>query len=299
MWLVLALAGHIGSALVALSDKASVEKKIFNPMGLAFIAGASNLFFFLLFPWYLRAASYGVIGMAMLAGASNVAATFFYFSALEQDEASRVAPAIGSFVPLFTLILSIIVIGEVLTGATLLGFLLLISGGVMIEFHSVASFFSRCVVSLFSAEILSAVFFALYAVSLKYAFLGTEPFSAFLWSRVGFVAVALPFLFSRAVRSGFSGRHLVGTVRRNSFWFIGSRILSGVIPLILVGAIALGSPTLVNALQGVQYGFLFILAMLFSRRWPRIFGEKISFDILAQKIFAMLLIGAGLALVIV
>ena len=54
MWLVLALVGHIGNALIVISDKASIEKKIFNPKTLAFISGAVNIFTFVLVPWFLQ-----------------------------------------------------------------------------------------------------------------------------------------------------------------------------------------------------------------------------------------------------
>ena len=54
---------------------------------------------------------------------------------------------------------------------------------------------------------------------------------------------------------------------------------------------------IINALQGVQYVFLLILTVLLSLKFPQIIKEEISGKILLQKISAILLIGAGLALI--
>ena len=296
MWLFWALIGHIGNALIVISDKASIEKRVFNPKALAFISGATNVFTFVLVPWFLLPASPAVIFASILSGFTFVASVFFYFLALDQDEASRVVPAIGSLVPVFTFVLSFLILGERLKGELFLGFLLLVLGGILVEFRSVFSFFSRSTFSVFSYEAAAALFSASSAVSLKYAFLGTDDFSAFLWSRFGFVAAALPFLFFRSVRQEFTFSGLKLRVTGDNWWFLGSRILGGIMPLVLTAAIALGSVTLVTSVQGAQYGFLFILALIFSYRWPQIFGEEFNKKIIVQKSIALVFIVLGLAL---
>ena len=74
--------------------------------------------------------------------------------------------------------------------------------------------------------------------------------------------------------------------------------MGGIIPLVLTAAMALGSVTLVNAVQGAQYGFLFILALLFSYRWPKIFGEEFNIKVIVQKVIALILIILGLYLLL-
>lgn len=54
--------------------------------------------------------------------------------------------------------------------------------------------------------------------------------------------------------------------------------------------------SIINALQGVQYAFLFILTTVFSLKFPQIIKERISRKIIIQKIIAILLIGVGLIL---
>jgi len=62
-------------------------------------------------------------------------------------------------------------------------------------------------------------------------------------------------------------------------------------------AIFLGSVTLVNSLQGVQYLFLLVLAFLFFRQIPQL-KEQLEKGVLVQKIIAIMLIGIGLAILI-
>lgn len=294
MWLILGLIGHIGNAFVAIADKASIEKRIFDPRALAFISGASNIFFFLLFPWYLKTASGDVTAAAFFSGVCFVAGVYFYFFSLDRDETSRVVPAIGSLIPIATFVFSFFLLHERLGGNTLVAFIFLIAGGLLIELKSLANFFSRRILALFSAEALAALLLALSSVFLKYAFEETDDFSAFLWSRIGFVGAAFPLLFFTSVRKEFSMSNLKIHTGKKNWWFAGSRILAGVIPLLVTAAIALGSPTLVNALQGAQYGFLFLLAMIFSKRWPKIFGEDTGYRSIIQKSVATVLIISGL-----
>ena len=53
---------------------------------------------------------------------------------------------------------------------------------------------------------------------------------------------------------------------------------------------------IINALQGVQYVFLLIFAVLLSLKFPQILKEEISREIIFQKVVAILLIGGGLVI---
>jgi len=51
-------------------------------------------------------------------------------------------------------------------------------------------------------------------------------------------------------------------------------------------------------MAGTEYAFLLILTVILSLKFPRFLEEKISRKILVQKIFAIILIGAGLAILV-
>lgn len=298
MWLILAVLGHLTNALVFITDKAFVQKLYPSPLALAFIGGVSGAFTFIAFPWLLKPASPALILAAVGAGATSVPALVYFFTALQRDEVSRVVPAVGSMTPPFTFALSYVLLGERLGAWELVAFSILGFGGILIAFRSFDDIFRKKSYSLFVTEIFVALLFALGFVLQKFAFEGTDDLSAFLWSRVGAVGAALPLLASKGVRERLRFSEVRGRGVRTGALYIASRIFAGLSPLIILLAISFGSASLVNALQGVQYAFLFVLAIFFSRRWPEIFHEELNKNTFMQKALATLLIIVGLALLV-
>lgn len=76
-----------------------------------------------------------------------------------------------------------------------------------------------------------------------------------------------------------------------------NKTLSGIAFALLNYAIAIGSVTLVNAMQGLQYVFLLIMVAILSYKYPNILTEAVSRKSLTQKIIAVTLIGLGLAMI--
>jgi len=56
----------------------------------------------------------------------------------------------------------------------------------------------------------------------------------------------------------------------------------------------LASVTLVNALQGVQYVILLIMAVIISLKYPKILSENVSSLALIPKFLGVILVGTGL-----
>ena len=59
------------------------------------------------------------------------------------------------------------------------------------------------------------------------------------------------------------------------------------------------SLAIINALRGIQYGFLFLITLFFSGFFPNILKERISKRIIIQKTIALLLIVLGLVLLFI
>lgn len=302
MWLILATLGHLLNAFVYLTDKAFVTKLYPSPKALTFISGAAGVFLFAAFPWYPKPASYDVIIAGVGSGLISIPALLYFFKAVQRDEVSRVVPAIGSLIPLFTFGLSYWILAERLMSTSLAAFILLALGGILIAFRSFTFSFLQRMYSHFFLEIMVAFLFSLTFVLQKYAFEGTDDFSAFLWSRIGAVGAALPLLLFTEVREKLKFLDLLSNGAtsglKKGMLFIVTRIFAGISPLIILLAISFGSATLVNSLQGLQYGLLFLLTLIFSRRFPDIFREEMTRRVLVQKSIATAMIIAGLALLV-
>lgn len=78
------------------------------------------------------------------------------------------------------------------------------------------------------------------------------------------------------------------------FIFLLGQALAGISFLLINYAIALGSVTLTNALQSLQYVFLFLLIIFLSKKYPLIIHEKFNTKIIFQKLIAIIFIGLGL-----
>ena len=83
---------------------------------------------------------------------------------------------------------------------------------------------------------------------------------------------------------------------KGGFIFLGGQISGAASELLILFSISFVSPVLVNSLQGTQYIFLLVFALILSKKYPAIFGEKYTFLSLTSKIAGIFLIGIGLYL---
>ena len=75
---------------------------------------------------------------------------------------------------------------------------------------------------------------------------------------------------------------------------VGNKGLNGVAFVLTLYALHLGSASIVNALAGLQFVFLFLFAYLFGHFSPRIFHGEVRPHDFPHKLFGTLFIVAGL-----
>lgn len=268
-----------------------------NPKSYSFYTGTLAILVVLLIPFVgFSIPNFSQILLSILAGSAFIIANFFYFTALENFEASRIATAIGGMLPLFTFGLVYLFSGgkEILIFGEFIAFILLISGGVLITFEGAKA------ISFKSLQIsaIAAFLFALTFVLSKYVYLQIPFWSGFIWMRIGGLLAALCFLFTKEVKDEifkrkFTFQKKTGTV------FLASQAIGGgafVLQNWAIALVPLAFLPFVNALEGTQYIFLLIFTILLSIKFPQFLKEKISRKILFQKISAVLLIVGGLVL---
>lgn len=298
-WILFALAAHLGNALVFVVDKSLLgsQRGIGQPLQYAFysalLAGAAIV----LLPFAWIPPSSFILSWSVLAGLARIGALLFFFSALKASEPSRVVPITGSVVPLFTLLLAVVVLGEALAGRQLLAVALLIIGGTVLASRLVSR---QSLILAVSAGALFATNF----VTMKFIFDGSDSFlSTFAYSRVieallAFVILG-PLVWLKGLARGVDrkvGRRRVNLVIPT--FFVGNKTLAAGAFLLQNYAISLGSVTVVNALQGTQYFFVLLLAVMISRWWPKLFEEELRRVTMAQKVAGITLVSIGLALLL-
>jgi drug/metabolite transporter (DMT)-like permease len=205
-----------------------------------------------------------------------------------------VITVLGGSLPVFTFGLSFLFLNERLAQNQLMAVLLLIVGIIVMgwERKKASKGGSRFVIYSLAAGLCYAVSF----VGSKYVFDHQAFVSGFFWMRVGGFLAGLSLLLHPVWR-----REIVSDLKspakeqKTSKGLVLINQTIGAAGFVLLNiAISRGSATIVNALQGVQYAFIFLLAVILGKKIPQL-KEEYSRNILLQKLLAIILIGAGLA----
>lgn len=291
-WILIVVGAHLLNAAAFLVDKYLLARAVPSPAVYAFFVGMLGAVGFVVLPLdpdVPHGAAEWLLDIA--AGATFVIALLAFFTALRRGEASRVVPYVGGTIPVWTLILAYLFLDERLPQRALVAFAILVLGSALITRESGGRATGKRRHAYGYAS-LAAVAFAVSAVLMKAVFL-TQPFaSGFAWSRLGSVLAAAALLLVPSARRAIAASR---TQPRsgNAALFLGGQVAGALGFFALQYAISVASPTLVNALQGVQYAFLFVLAAALGRRFPQL-RERLTWGVVVQKISAIVVIGFGL-----
>jgi drug/metabolite transporter (DMT)-like permease len=300
LWLWITISFYFILAIVSLGDKYLMTAKIPRPEVYTFYIGISWTLVLILIPFVdfsVPAAKQIVI--SFLAGASYIFGIYWYNKVLYKFEASRVVPAVGAIAPIFTFFLVYFFSSEKAIPSVLgvVAFLISISGSLLISFERGKSVnFQSLKNSLVASFLFSLSFFLT-----KYIYLNQSFWNGFIWTKFGGIMAALLFFISyKGIREEvFKKRE---SFPRNTLaLFVGNQSLGAASNILQNWAMAIAPLSylaVIQALQGVQYVFLLIFTVFLTVRFPSVIKEEISRETIFQKVAAILLIGAGIALLV-
>ncbi len=307
LWLPLALLAHLGNSLVFVVDKSllNTDSSISRPVVMTFYSGVVSALALVLLVFDFAWPTPLAVKWSIISGLCFLVALWFFFSALKEGEPSRVVPMIGSAVPLFTLLLANVVLGEQLTSQQVAAVIFLVVGGVFLSIRLSRAKAIPAKVLLF--VVVGGALFAAHFASVKYLYSHYNPFLAgFAYSRFAVGVLAFLFLgpfvlWRRPTDSARTPRRLQKNSHKKAYViaaFLGSKSLATGSLILQNYAISLGSVTLVNALQGMQYFFVLLLAAAVSHWFPRLFQEELRRVALLQKLVGIGLVSIGLLLLL-
>ncbi|MFH1820743.1 MAG: hypothetical protein ABH805_02420 [Candidatus Nealsonbacteria bacterium] len=295
LWLIVAVIAYFILAAVFLVDKYLLSKSIPDPKVYAFYIGVLGLAALLLIPFidfYVLPPLH--LFWSFISGAAFVLGIFWFFKALKVFEPSRIVPALGGLVPVFTffLIYAFSKGQEGLSSLGLVSLCLLILGSVLITYEKSKKISGK---SLMISTV-AAFFFAVSVVFAKYVYLEHDFLLGLVWTKIGGGLLALMFLFGRGFIKSLFNQYK--TVQKNTaiVFFSGQAAgaSAGILQHWAIDLVSLSHVAFINALQGVQYVFLLVLAVVLSLKFPKLLKEEVSRETLLQKIVAVALIGGGL-----
>lgn len=340
LWLIATIFSYFLFSLTPLGDKYLLKGPLPNPKIYSFYVGMLGILALALIPFGFTIPSLIQLLFSFFAGALAILFLVVYFSALQKFEPSRIIPAMGGILPLFTFGLVYIIQRyaalpqvsslflsankQILNSTGLVAFFLLILGSVVIsiEKEKLVTFKS------FQVSVILAALGSLSLLAAKIVYLYQPFLTGFILMRIGGVLAVLFFLFSKGIRreifkatepfwkktAAFLFQKKRSSLSISNNLHLQEKSYKTVVLFFLVQTIGAGATILqqwaiflaplsylaiINALQGVQYVFLFIFATLLSLKFPKILKERISNKILYQKLLAILFISAGLIILAV
>ncbi|MFC1756714.1 EamA family transporter [Patescibacteria group bacterium] len=284
-WLFFAILSYFLTAIVVVVDKFLVSNKTRSPLVYTFFIGILNSVAFLIWPFDFSFLSFKTTLVALLSGVSFFIAIFFLYSSMMKGAISRAASMIGGISPIIILFLSYLFFDEKLPVFWFVAFAFLILGSFLLSAGKGKSFSAYVFVS--------AIFFALNYFFLKMVYFDSSFLNGFVWTRIGMILPALLLLFSNSFRKKLKGNKLRNS-KKLFLFFVANKTLGAGSFFLLNYSIKLGSVSIVNALQGVQYGVVFIIVSLVSFFFPNVIKESLAPKTIIKKILGIVLISAGI-----
>lgn len=325
MWLTLAILAYLFFALAAFLDKYILGGPLPSPKVYSFYAGIWALLVLLVIPFgiflsldifpYLQRLfpegfgtlfipSLPLIILSLTTGVVLLLALLSYFKGIYEFEVSRISPAVGGLIPLFILVLVYIFsfisldLGferRALVPREYLALSFLILGSVVLTLQRE----KLATLNSLKISIIASFFFSLALVLTKLVYTYLPFWNGFTWTRLGeFVGAVLLLVFSSDLRKKIFNRKKDFS-KEIALPFVFARGAGALGGVLQNGAIFLAPMVflpLINALSGIQYVFLIILATLLFFKFPRILKEEVSKKVLLQKTLAIWLVVAGLVL---
>ena len=285
LWLYLALTAYFINAIVFIIDKYLLSAQIPKYHAYAFGVSVLSLASLFLIPFGVSWQSLSYFLIAVSSGAAFFVGLIFFYKVIKKSDVSVAATQVGTISAIFTYIFSVIILGDALSSVNLSAFLFFVFGIYLL---------GRTEKHVFISAILAGLLGGIYYVLMKYLFNESNFINGLFWTRMGFIGAAFVSLCSREVRQEikFSFRHVSG---KSQVLFVFNKFLAGIGFIILYFSISLGNVSLVNALLGVQFMFIFLLAIIFRTRMPEV-KEKLGKNILISKTVGIVSVALGFLL---
>ena len=298
-WLLVIILSYLFFGLSSLGDKLVLNNSN-NPKLYVFYVGILNLIVILLIPFFgLYLPNSENFFWIILTSFSFIAGLYFLYYTVNKFEVSKVIPIVGAIQPILVLLLSWFLLGYgIINFNNLIAFLILLIGSVIISFEEKIKFTGL----LLKLSLIASFLMALVFVFTKFVFLNQSFVNGIIWIGIFNFLFGSIYFFDKSVRKEFFVKKNNNYKNKTIYLVLFAQLTGGLAGILQNFAIYLApasSLAILNALRGVQYVFLFIIILIFSKFLPNILKEEISRKLVIQKTTAIILIVIGLAFLII
>lgn len=225
-------------------------------------------------------------GLLVIAGIIELMSVLMYLNAMKEEDASTIVPLFQT-IPVFSLGLGFLILGEMLTASQSILVLGIVVGSMILTFDSEGRGFSRIKWTTLMLMLGSSFSFALYDALFKYGALEGPFWTAVFWQHVGIISVGAGILiFSSKYRKAFAEN-----IQVNGPKVFGLNSLNELLYTLGVTAysyaLLLAPIAIVATVTAYQPIFVFLGGILFTIFLPHILKEDIRPEKMVQKIIAI------------
>lgn len=296
-FLPISIIAYFFNAGALLVDKILIRTTLPNPTTYTFYVNILQLLVILLIPFGFHPTLGPATYLAIASGLVGVLAFFAYFTSLKHNEASVVGPVVGTFNPLFSLLIGGWFLNQALAKHQYVAFFVLIIGTIFLtwNFWKKGLQLNRKFLWMIAAGFLFGVSYVL----LREAFLASSFLDGFIISRTTsgiFVASFLLFPHIRKHIISYDQKGAPINNRGTLLLFLAGQIMGALSVTLITFGVSLASPALVNALFGIQYLVILAATLILANKHPHLLDEKLSQKVITRKIFGAGIISLGLYL---
>lgn len=301
-WIVFTLGGYFFNAVTSIFDKFLLSGRIKEPCVYAFYVAILSLFAIVFVPFGVQWIPWQTIVVFVISGVLFLYGLVAFYNAVKRSEISRVAPLVGISISVIAGVASLAFGPAANISFSPLNFFslfLLLGGAFLIAFDLPL----KPNDALMKSTLLAGALMALSLIFLKTGYRNADFINGLVWSRLGFVLGGFSLFLIPEYRSAIlESTHAMTKTNKENFitgsLFILNKVFGAVATFLLTYAAYLGPITFIQALNGVQYAFVLLLALPLSFYFPHIFEEKLLFWDWMQKVVAVLLIALGMWLAV-
>src|SRR3989344_793839 len=267
-WLFIIILAYFFFSIASLGDKL-VLNRAQNPKLYVFYVGVLGLFVLFLIPFV----GFSILDRisflwVFLASLFLISSLYFLYSAVEKFDVSRVVPIFGSVQPAFILFLSWFFFRAGVIGFNnILAFTFLLLGSIMISFEKKPEFTKN----LLSLSLFASFLMALSFIFLKVVFLSQPFFQSIIWMGIFNFLIVLFFLFDAKFRKEVFINNKPAFDKKTMYLVLGTQSaggLGGILQNFAIFLAPVSGLAIINAMKGIQYVFLFVITLLFSKFLP-------------------------------
>ncbi len=302
-WIIVSVISYFFGAVAALLDKVLLSGRISHPSVYAFFVSLFSLFALLFIPfgfqWYGNVPTF----IFLISGILFLYGLLVLYAAVQKSEISRVAPLVGTIMAMTALFVYFFPVGGdmgrimTITWGQFLAFALLVGGGILITID----FPLRKKENISPLAVAAGICMAVSLLLLKYGYYQYDVNfeSGFVWSRIGMFLGGMSLLliprFRKEILFGLQDHGVASKKNtKTGMLFLANKVSGGTAAFLMNYATYLGPVTFIQALSGIQFIFLLILAWVTSTQYPHIFEERFGMLQWVQKGVAVALIVCGM-----